>query len=202
MFRHSIFESKKIIDFCSNRCAENKRDGLVHNNTATFYFNEKKEREKASSAHVPLFFLLAELILSFGASKYRPYVGWALPIRLHCGASGWVHQEKISQPLCRPLSHWPVTRPAPFEGTPDIPADNLFHSSAQLSEDRPNHSTRPALWGPFQKVLFSVLSPFYAFPPSHLIGCHSQKKRGGKKSHRDFLIKRNTKWLVSFQMGS
>lgn len=77
--------------------------------------------------------------------KRAPYVSSAPAIRLHCGAGGRVHQEKISPPLRRLLSHWPVTRPAPFEGTPDIPADNLFHSSAQLSEDRPNHSTRPAL---------------------------------------------------------
>lgn len=147
----------------------------AHNNTATFYFHELKKKEKASELMSP-FFLQAELILSFGASKSRPYVGSALAIRLHCRAGGWVHQEKISPPLCRPLSHWPVTRPAPFEGTPDIPADNLFHSSAQLSEDRPNHSTRPALWGPFQKVLFSMLSLFYAFPLSHLIDRHSKKE--------------------------
>lgn len=140
---------------------------------------KKREREKASSTHVPLF-LQAELILSFGASKYRPYVGSALAIRLHCGAGGWVHQEKISPPLCKPLSHWPVTRPAPFEGTPDIPADNLFHSSAQLSEDRPNHSTRPTLWGPFQKVLFSALSLVYAFPLSHLIDRNSKKESKNK----------------------
>lgn len=96
----------------------------------------------------------------------------ALAIRLYCGAGSWVHQEKISPPLCKPRSYWPVTRPAPFEGTPDIPADNLFHSSAQLGEDRPNRSTRPALWRPcFQ----CRLSPFTLFPLPHLM-YHNSKE--------------------------
>lgn len=186
--RHSITESKKLI--LDSVLIGMRKPGrtvatLLHfRHTATQphltlmkFQKKKRKKERKYLALMSPFFLQAELILSFGASKYRPYVGSALAIRLHCGAGGWVHQEKISPPLCRPLSHWPVTRPAPFEGTPDIPVDNLFHSSAQLSEDRPNHSTRPALWGPFQKVLFSALSLFYAFPLSHLIDCNSKREK-------------------------
>lgn len=42
-------------------------------------------------------------------------------------------------------SHWPVMRSAAFEGTPDIPVDNLFHSSARCSKKSPDRSTRTAL---------------------------------------------------------
>lgn len=43
------------------------------------------------------------------------------------------------------LSHWPVMRSTAFEGTPDIPVDNLFHSSARCSKKSPDRSTRTAL---------------------------------------------------------
>lgn len=60
----------------------------AHNNTATFYFHELKKKKRKHPALMSPFFLQAELILSFGASKYRPYVGSALAIRLHCRAGG------------------------------------------------------------------------------------------------------------------
>lgn len=130
------------------------------------------------------FSLQAELVLSFGPSKHGPYASSALAIRLHCGTGSWVHQEKISPPLYRPRSHWPVTRPAPFEGTPDIPADNLFHSSAQLGEDRPNHSTRLALWRPFSKSsVFNAVSLLHS-----LTSCTTFPKQKKKISHHDFLF--------------
>lgn len=78
-------------------------------------------------------------------------------------------------------------QPALFEGTPDIPVDNLFHSSAQLSEDRANHSTRPALWGPVQKALFLMPSLFYVFP-FHCTSypANHKKKRKKKKNGNTF----------------
>lgn len=64
-------------------------------------------------------------------------------------------------------SHWLSTQPEPFEATPDIPVDNLFHSSTLVLAEKPDRHTRPALYGSLKSALFFLLFFFrslYAAP--------------------------------------